>query len=84
MQPPAQSRDERAQQFIKEVPPKYQATIRRAVIDGKASPRQAIKAQCLACVGFVREDVTNCTSAMCPLWHHRPYQQEGGEDAEQE
>ena len=42
--------------------------------DGEASPRAAIKAFCLQCVGYKREDVTNCQAAACPLHFYRPYQ----------
>jgi hypothetical protein len=43
----------------------------------KASPRQAIKAQCHDCCGFDRPAITECTAFGCPLWNLRPYQQEG-------
>ena len=48
---------------------------------GTASPRSAIKAACLACVGYTRADVTACTGYSCPLWAYRPYQtdKEGSE-----
>jgi hypothetical protein len=41
---------------------------------GKCSPRRAIKAQCLECVGFDRQAITNCTGYACPLWPFRPFQ----------
>lgn len=41
---------------------------------GKCSPRRAIKAQCLECIGFERQDITDCTSYACPLWNFRPFQ----------
>jgi hypothetical protein len=47
---------------------------------GTASPRRAIKAKCLECVGFVRKDITHCTSLQCPLHAYRPYQSEGADD----
>ncbi|PZX30855.1 hypothetical protein C7416_103588 [Cupriavidus phytorum] len=40
--------------------------------DGTASPRQAIKAFCIACVGERRKDVANCTCYACPLYRYRP------------
>jgi len=40
----------------------------------KSSPRQAIKAHCLECQGFVREDIATCTAGACPLWNLRPFQ----------
>jgi hypothetical protein len=41
---------------------------------GEAAPRQAIKAFCLRCVGYVRADVSDCTAWACPLHPYRPYQ----------
>ena len=41
---------------------------------GKCSPRRAIKAQCLECVGFDRQAITDCTGWACPLWAFRPFQ----------
>lgn len=40
---------------------------------GKASPRVAIKAFCLECVGWNRQDVQRCTATACPLWMYRPW-----------
>lgn len=47
---------------------------------GEASPRQAIKAFCLECVGLIRKDITECTAKQCPLWKYRPYQTEAEAD----
>lgn len=44
---------------------------------GKCSPRRAIKAQCLECVGFDRDAITDCTAFACPLWNFRPFQKSG-------
>lgn len=33
-----------------------------------------IKANCLACAGFVREEVKHCGVTSCPLWDVRPFQ----------
>ena len=38
----------------------------------KASPRAAIKAFCLECMGYDRAGVTECTAYACPLWEYRP------------
>lgn len=51
----------------------YIRIVKRAY-EGKASPRSAIKAFCLQCVGYIRKDVTNCTAEACPLYAYRPYQ----------
>jgi hypothetical protein len=39
-----------------------------------ASPRTAIKAKCLDCTHFDRDEVANCTVILCPLHSYRPYQ----------
>ena len=44
---------------------------------GEASPRKAIKAFCLECVGYDRKAISGCTAPSCPLWLYRPYQNEG-------
>ena len=43
---------------------------------GRASPRAAIKAFCLECVGWQRAEVTRCTAPACPLWSYRPFRKE--------
>jgi hypothetical protein len=54
-------------------------TLHRSLIQrcwaGKASPRQAIKAQCNECVGEDRQAVVECADRCCPLWRYRPYQE---------
>ena len=44
-----------------------------AAVEGRASPRAAIKAFCLECVGWQRSEVTACTALACPLWAYRPF-----------
>ncbi len=39
----------------------------------EASPRSAIKAQCLICLWGNHEAIRNCTADACPLWEYRPY-----------
>lgn len=55
------------------MPKLYQHGYERA-LRGKASPRQAIKAFCLECVGYERNEITQCTDTGCPLYRYRPYQ----------
>jgi len=55
----------------KSVPPKLQQAYYRAST-GTASPRAAIKAFCLECVGWDRDDVIGCTAPACPLYQYRP------------
>ena len=55
----------------------YSAGTRRA-----ASPRERIKAFCLECIGFKRDEITTCTAYACPLWDIRPYQHEKSNKSE--
>lgn len=43
-------------------------------IQGKASPRAAIKAFCMECCGWQRDEVRLCTAQACPLYAYRPFQ----------
>jgi hypothetical protein len=58
---------------IAEAPESCRNTLSRA-FSGSASPRGAIKAFCLQCVGFVRSDVRDCSARACALHPYRPYQ----------
>jgi len=57
-----------------DIPKLYQGGYERAV-SGRASPRQAIKAFCLECVGYENavEEIRRCTDAGYPLYVYRPY-----------
>lgn len=46
-------------------------------VDGTASPRQAIKAQCYDCIGQENafHAIANCRGYTCPLYAYRPYQE---------
>ena len=67
------ARQAQVEKMVTNAPETVQGSLRRA-FTGSASPRSAIKAQCLVCVGFVRSDITNCTGWSCPLWKYRPFQ----------
>lgn len=43
-------------------------------IQGKASPRAAIKMFCTECCGWQRNEVRLCTAQACPLYAYRPFQ----------
>ncbi len=66
-------REARVAEVLSSAPQSSEGTLRRA-FSGSASPRGAIKAQCLLCVGFDRNEVKNCSGYSCPLWAYRPYQ----------
>lgn len=61
---------------LRDCPGRYRG-IYCAAINGKASPRQAIKAMCYGCMGWegkggVLAEVESCTSYACPLHAYRP------------
>lgn len=62
---------------MEEAPASYRATLSRAY-SGR-SKSAGIKAFCLQCVGFLRNEVRDCTAKGCPLWPYRPYQQSNAE-----
>jgi hypothetical protein len=49
----------------------------RRLYSATASPRQAIKAQCLHCVWMDEAAIRGCTATACPLWNFRPFQKTG-------
>jgi len=51
-----------------------------SVVAGKASPRNAIKAFCLECMGWKRSEVSKCNTVACPLNLYRPYRKAGDDD----
>jgi hypothetical protein len=59
------------------MPPSTQRNYLRAT-RGEASPRSAIKAFCLECVGWERDAVAECTGFACPLWAYRPSRRDRG------
>jgi hypothetical protein len=74
------TRDEVINKRTAEAGQLYRGTMAKAYA-GTCSPRSAIKAQCLICVGYDRGAITACTGYSCPLWAYRPYQIEGGSDS---
>ena len=55
------------------IPSKYRKLCDR-VLAGTASPREAIKLQCLACFGYCQSEMVQCNSYLCSLYRYRPYQ----------
>jgi hypothetical protein len=70
------NRQQRADRVVQSAPQSVQKTLREA-FSGAASPRKAIKAMCLTCLGFDRQEIKNCSAHACPLWTYRPFQDEG-------
>lgn len=57
--------------FIAHTPPKSRGILERA-FDGTASKRTAIKAMCLSCSAFDRDEIEHCQVVLCPLHAYRP------------
>jgi hypothetical protein len=64
--------------YLHRVPIKSRGIVGKAFAEA-CSPRQAIKAKCLDCGGFDRDEVRLCTVATCPLCPWRPYQRDGAD-----
>lgn len=60
--------------IFEELIPQTSRALYQKALNGTCSPRQAIKAFCLRCVGYLRADVSNCTATHCPLHRYRPFQ----------
>lgn len=68
------------QSVLAEVPTTYRPVFERAFTTN--SKVAGIRAFCLRCVGYLRNDVRHCTAYACPLWPHRPYQGDDTNDGE--
>ncbi len=70
------NRDEQIAERLRQMPPKYGPTYRRA-LKGK-SLRACVNSQCLECCGWQSAEVARCTDLGCPLYAVRPYQDGSG------
>jgi hypothetical protein len=66
-------RAQRVIRMVSDAPESAKKTLTGA-FSGSASPRQAIKAMCLTCVGYDRVAIKDCSGYSCPLWKYRPFQ----------
>ena len=67
--------------YVREtVPLSMQRTFAEA-FSGK-SKANAIKAKCLSCSNFQRDEITQCGATTCPLYAVRPFQSGGEDDSE--
>lgn len=65
------NREAQIQERLAQMPPRYQKLYLKALAGNRPA---AVRAQCLECVGWVKEEVRLCTDAGCPLYTIRPYQ----------
>jgi hypothetical protein len=59
---------------LAEIPKKYRKIYKKAVETN--SKNEAIKALCLECVCWQKNEVINCSCLACPLYGLRPYKKE--------
>ena len=58
---------------VRNTPAKARTLVSRA-LSGAISPRQAIKARCLQCCNYDRDEIRHCSAYGCVLHAYRPYQ----------
>jgi hypothetical protein len=63
----------RQAELVSKAPPSVRRTLEKA-FEGSSSPRQAIKAMCLTCTNYDREEIRCCRVFSCPLRRYRPFQ----------
>jgi hypothetical protein len=66
------------EKVLSECPVSYRRIFERAFNGGSKSA--GIRAFCLRCVGYLRNDVRDCTAYGCPLHPYRPYQVDEEDD----
>jgi hypothetical protein len=71
----------RRAELLAGVPVSVRSVVQKS-FEGSASPRQAIKAMCLTCAHFDREEIRSCRVFSCALWRYRPFQSGKGDGAE--
>lgn len=64
-------RNEQINERVKAMPERYRNNYRKAM--SGMSKAAALKAFCLECTNWEREEVRKCTSPACPLYPYRPY-----------
>ena len=63
------------------VPQKYESMYRRAMT-GKSKRKDAIRVNCLMCMGWDAAEVNRCTAPHCPLYPYRHGEAEQQESAD--
>lgn len=65
------SRQQKIKNRIAEIPKRYRGIYKKAVETN--SKTTAIKAFCLECVCWQKDEIANCSSLACPLFGVRPF-----------
>ena len=67
----ALKRQQKIERKIKDIPRMYRKIYEKAVT-GSSKPA-AVKAFCLECVCWQKNEIINCTAVTCPLYAVRPF-----------
>jgi hypothetical protein len=65
------------ERYLEGIPVLSRGVMERAFA-GTGSPRNAIKAKCLDCSNWQRQEITHCRVLTCPLHAWRPFQKAAG------
>jgi hypothetical protein len=65
------NRQQKIKNRIAEIPKRYRGIYKKAVETN--SKTAAIKAFCLECVCWQKDEIANCSSLSCPLYGIRPF-----------
>ena len=60
------------EKILSNIPETMQRPFKSSYLGKKCFP-DIIKAKCLDCSGYERQEVKNCTVTSCPIWRFRPY-----------
>lgn len=69
-----EARNKRVEAVLTEAPESVKNCLKLA-FSGSGGKTNAIKAQCLTCMGYDRAAIKACTGYSCPLWAYRPFQE---------
>jgi len=71
---------EEYQKVIGMIPQRYKRTWMLVYQQKLQKGKSVIKAKCLECSDWNSMAVANCTSKLCPIWAHRPFQRDKKEE----
>lgn len=68
-----ETREKRVSAILEQAPESVKNCLKLAY-SGAGGKTNAIKAMCLACCGYDRAAIRDCSGYSCPLWQYRPFQ----------
>ena len=68
-------------EYVEQIPVSARSICDKA-FSGESSALNAIRAKCLDCSCWQRDEITHCRVLRCPLWKWRPYQPGAQDEAD--